>query len=139
MVTEIKNFSSLGGFMDYIEGEVKAVKDKLEKYVNDLNIVRTKIESLDKFSNFISKLTGKESKFPSQQEIDFMGLKLIINPSPHYEASILEEIIRKLNEKLISLQKIKKAIESLEVHKIIDAQIQVVIIDDIPARLMLKI
>lgn len=139
MVTEIKNFSSLGGFMDYIEGEVKAVKDKLEKYVNDLNIVRTKIESLDKFSNFISKLIGKESKFSSQQEIDFMGLKLIINPSPHYEASILEEIIRKLNEKLISLQKIKKAIESLEVHKIIDAQIQVVIIDDIPARLMLKI
>lgn len=139
MVTEIRNFSSLGGLMDYIEGEVKAVKDKLEKYVNDLNIVRTKIESLDKFSNFISKLIGKESKFSSQQEIDFMGLKLIINPSPHYEASILEEIIRKLNEKLISLQKIKKAIESLEVHKIIDAQIQVVIIDDIPARLMLKI
>ena len=139
MVTEIREFKSVNELIDHINHEINNITVTIESYMKKINEIKDKIEKLNKISDYLTKVLGKRPETISPQEVNFMGLKIIINPSLKQELEVFEDIIKKLNDKLIALQKIRKAIESLGLSEYEELELKVVIIDELPVKLMIKL
>ncbi len=139
MVTEIREFQSVQELLEHIDDEISNIRKSIEAHMKSLDEIKSRIERLDKISNYLTRVLGRRPEMLPCQEVDFMGIKILINPSPQHEVEAFEDIIRKLNEKLIALQKIKKAIESLGLTGSTELKLKVVIIDELPVKLMIKL
>jgi len=139
LVTEIKVFRTPGELINVLDNEIERIKTLLEQYMGMLDEQKAKIEKLQRLSESLGKLFGKTPTLVASQEVDVMGLKFVVNPSPHQEVETLEEIVKNLNDKLIVLQKIKKAVESLGMTMDAELNLTVSIVNDIPTRIMLKL
>ena len=139
LVTEIKIFKTPADLMNTIDSEIEHIKTLLEQYMARLEEQKKKIEQIKKLSESLSKLLGRKTDIGSVQEVNIMGLSFIVNPSPKQEVDAIEEVIKNLNDKLIVLQKIKKALESLGLSADAELNLAVTIINDIPTKIMMKI
>jgi len=134
MVTEIVEFKSIGELMEYVKREFENVRKLMEKYHGELEEAEARASAYER----IMKVVGRETVTGSHQEINFFGLRVIIGPTPMDEVEALRQIILKLNEKMSGLQKVKRAVELL-VQETPVISIRVVIIDEVPQKLIIKI
>ncbi|MEM3615809.1 MAG: hypothetical protein QXX09_04070 [Candidatus Methanomethylicia archaeon] len=137
MVSEIKAFQTLRELMEYINERIKEIEELIRKHQEKLEDIGRKIETYKRIAEtFISSkgsnITG------GQQEIDFYGIGILINPKPEREIEILEEVLRRVNDRLVGLYKVRKALELLNIDLSAKINCQVVIIDDIPQKLIIK-
>ena len=139
MVTEMKEFSTIKELMDHLDTKIEDTKNLLEQYMAKLEVQKVKIEKIQALSNSLSKVLGRKPNIGVSQVVDLMGLKLVVNPSPVQEVSQLENLIKALNDQLVVLQKIKKAVESLGMVQDTQLNLSVIFVNDIPTTLMLQL
>jgi prefoldin subunit 5 len=134
MVTEIVEFKSVKELMEYVNREFENVRKLMEKYQGELEEAEARASAYER----IMKAVGGEAATGLHQEINFFGLKVVIGPTPRDEVEALKQIILKLNEKMSALQKVKRAVELL-VQETPVMSIRVLIIDEVPQKLIIKI
>ncbi|MCR6623047.1 MAG: hypothetical protein NDF58_00435 [archaeon YNP-LCB-024-027] len=134
MVTEIVEFKSVRELMEYVDREFENVRKLMEKYNGELEDAEARASAYEK----IMKAVGRETATGPHQEINFFGLKVIIGPTPMDEVEALKQIILKLNEKMAGLQRVRRAVELL-VQETPVMSIKVLIIDEVPQKLIIKI
>jgi len=139
MVTELKTFKTVKELISYLDEQVENTKRLLEEYMSRLETQKSKMEKIRALSESLGKILGRAPSIGASQTVDIMGLKLIINPSPIQEVITLEDVIKQLNDKLIVLQKIKKAVESLGMLEETELNLNVAVVNDIPTVVMMQL
>ncbi|MCD6154952.1 MAG: hypothetical protein J7J22_04190 [Candidatus Verstraetearchaeota archaeon] len=139
MVTELKTFKTVKELISYLDEQVENTKRLLEEYMSRLETQKSKMEKIRALSESLGKILGRAPSIGTSQTVDIMGLKLIINPSPIQEVTTLEDVIKQLNDKLIVLQKIKKAVESLGMLEETELNLNVAVVNDIPTVVMMQL
>jgi hypothetical protein len=104
-------FSNPKDFEGYVIQEIADAKKTILSYSEKLNTASKRYESLPKGDGKKkSKWTGGGGSDilgnTKQQEVE--GFKILVNPTPNYELSILDEAIRSVQERLEALEKIEK-------------------------------
>ncbi len=110
MAINLLYFSNPKDFEGYVLQEIAEAKKTILSYTEKLNNASRRYESLPKGDGKKkSKWTGGGSDVPAstkQQEVE--GFKILVNPTPNYELSVLDEAIRSVQERLEALEKIEK-------------------------------
>lgn len=140
---EIHSYKTAQELTKEIDDEIQRIKTLLGDYLRRLDEARARQEKLRKTQEALSKLTGGKLSAMKQtgetQELDLMGLRVVINASADEEASSLEESIKTLQDKLNTLQKVRKALEPLTSLEEVSSPLTVVKNDGVPTKIMLRL
>lgn len=139
MVTEFREFTNISEMIKPIDEEISKVRNMLGDYLRKLDESKLKSEKIKKARTAISKIAGMEVEIaPSSKELDIMGLKIIVNPTPEDESLALEEIVKDLQERLTTLQRVRKSLEPLTTMDV-EVGITALMKDNIPVKIFVRL
>jgi len=123
-----------------LDDEIGRIRTLLGDYLRRLEETRIKTDRLKKAQEAIIKFAG-EKQIPSLEgrEIELSGLKVFVNPNLRQETDMLEDIVKTLQDKLNTIQKIRKALEPLTGFEEGIVTIAAVMSDNIPTKLMIHL
>ncbi|MEM1550256.1 MAG: hypothetical protein QXE58_05615 [Candidatus Methanomethylicia archaeon] len=137
MVSALKTFQTLKELADYVDEKLKEVQNLIIEHQKMLEDVNRRIEVYKRIAGPMVS-SGDSSDIGRRQEIEFHGIEISLNPQPEREIEILNEILKRLNERLAGLYKVRRALELLNIDFSARINCQVVIIDDVPKKLIIK-
>jgi GTP1/Obg family GTP-binding protein len=133
----VKEFTTFADLIKSIDEELNTLKQQLADYLRRLEDIRAKSEQERKLKELLKNLTGEEQSSKGRV-VDLKEVKLFINPDAEQEASVLEEIIDRINKTIQSLQSIRKSLEPLSGVEV-EAKIVVVYKEGVPSSIILKL
>ncbi len=133
----IREYSSISELLKSIDDTVAEYRRVLGELLKKTEELRVKSEQEAKLRAVLSKL-GAPVTPPSSTEIGLRSIKLVINPLPQQELSLIEVAVEALNNKITALTSIKKDIEALSALGDVGIKITVIYVDDVPKNIILK-
>ncbi|WP_425277384.1 hypothetical protein [Staphylothermus marinus] len=133
----VKEFSSFADLIKNIDEELNTLKQQLADYLRRLEDIRAKSEQERRLRELLKNLTGEEQTSKGKV-VDLKDVKLYVNPDAEQEATVMEEIIDRINKTIQSLQSIRKALEPLS-NVEVEAKIVVVYKEGVPSSIILKL
>ncbi|MCD6301113.1 MAG: hypothetical protein J7L82_03480, partial [Staphylothermus sp.] len=130
MSTVVKEYTSFAELVKSIDEELNTLKQQLAEYLRKLEDVRAKSEQERKLREVLKNLIG-EKQVGKGRVVELKDVKLLINPDAEQEASVMEEIISRINRTIQSLQNIRKTLEPFSGIDV-ETKILVVYREDIP-------
>ena len=109
----IKDYSSFLQLSEKINTEISQTKSKLGKYLLQIDNKKLLAEKSQKILNVVSKMTGKSHCTENQDELLIDGLQIVLDATPRHELEVLENVVKSQQDRLLHLQKTKKAINEL--------------------------
>ncbi|ABN69581.1 hypothetical protein Smar_0472 [Staphylothermus marinus F1] len=137
MSAVVKEFSSFADLIKNIDEELNTLKQQLADYLRRLEDIRAKSEQERRLRELLKNLTGEEQTSKGKV-VDLKDVKLYVNPDAEQEATVMEEIIDRINKTIQSLQSIRKALEPLS-NVEVEAKIVVVYKEGVPSSIILKL
>lgn len=137
MSAVVKEFSSFADLIKSIDEELNTLKQQLADYLRRLEDIRAKSEQERRLRELLKNLTGEEQTSKGKV-VDLKDVKLYVNPDAEQEATVMEEIIDRINKTIQSLQSIRKALEPLS-NVEVEAKIVVVYKEGVPSSIILKL
>jgi len=104
-------FSNFKQVLEYINDEISKLNRKIADLSAQYNIVKRKAEKMKKIEEAFSQLLG--TKIGGVNEIDLMGIKVIVGSRAVDELKVYEEVLLSLQERLEALMKARKVLEPL--------------------------
>lgn len=139
MAIEIREFANINELIKPIDEEISKVRSMLGDYLRKLDESKVKSDKIKKTRAAIAKIAGAEVDVtPTSKELDIMGLKIIINPTPEDESLAFEETVKDLQERLTALQRVRKSLEPLTTMDI-EVGIFALMKDNIPIKIFIRI
>ncbi|MGQ9468855.1 MAG: hypothetical protein ACUVTD_03390 [Nitrososphaerales archaeon] len=136
--SELKIFNTPEELKKSLDDEIGRIRNLLGDYLRRLEENRIKTDRLKKAQEAIIKFAGEKQILSLEgREIDLSGLRVFVNPSLRQEMDLLEEIVKTLQDKLNTLQKIRKALEPLTGFEEGIVTIAAIMSDNVPTRLMI--
>ncbi|MCS7096864.1 MAG: hypothetical protein NZ926_00030 [Candidatus Methanomethylicia archaeon] len=139
MVSEIREFKNVAELVGYLNKRVGEIVEDMKKYHGLLEDIKRRIETYGKFIEMMGVDVSEITKLQNRQEIDFYGVGIIVNPRPEREIELINEVLIKLNEELTALHKIRRALELLGINPEARINLQVLIVNDVPKKLIIKL
>ena len=137
MTTLIKEFSSIGEFIKDLDGTLAEYRRRLGELLRRLEDLRVKAEQEKRLKELLSKLGGSAGG-ASANVIKLKTINLVMNPSPQQEISALEEAVENLNNKITTLQAMKKDLEMIA-NAEIEVKVSAIYVDGLPKTLFIRI
>ncbi len=137
MVLEIREFPNVREFISYIDKEVDVLRKALSEVLKEVEELRAKAEKARKLRETLARIVEGLEKTGSR-EVDLKDIKLVINPTVEDEARLMEDLISDMQERILTFQKVRKAIEPLMELGELPAAIKVVFKDGKPMKLLLR-
>ena len=137
MVLEIREFPNVHEFISYIDKEVDVLRKALSEVLKEVEELRAKAEKARKLRETLARIVEGLEKTGSR-EVDLKDIKLVINPTVEDEARLMEDLISDMQERILTFQKVRKAIEPLMELGELPAAIKVVFKDGKPLKLLLR-
>ena len=109
----IKDYSSFLQLSEKINTEISQTKNKLGEYLLQIDNKKILAEKSQKILNIVSKMTGKPHCKGNQDELLIDGLQIVLDATPRHELEVLENVVKSQQDRLLHLQKTKKAINEL--------------------------
>lgn len=136
--SELKIFNSPDEFKKFLDDEIGRIRTLLGDYLRRLEEVRIKTDRFKKAQDALVKFAGEKQVTPYEsREIDLSGLKVFVNPSLRQETDTLEEMARGLQDKLNTIQRIRKALDPLISFEEGIVTMSAVMADNIPTKIMI--
>lgn len=134
---ELRTFQTPEELKKFLDDEIGRLRTLLGDHLRRLEEARIKAEKLRKAHDALAKFAGSK-QIPNFEgrEVDMTGLRVMINPTPRQEMDLLEEVVKTLQDKLNTVQRVRKAFDPLAVEEGI-VTITVAIADNVPHKLML--
>lgn len=113
MAINLLYFSTSTDFAAYVMHEIAEAKKTILSHTQKLNDASKRFDALPKSGG---KNNGNRSKWIGQdlsgntKQREVEGFKILINPTPNYELSILDEAIKSVQERLEAFENIDKHI-----------------------------
>lgn len=133
MVISLLFFPSLHDFASHIDREIVDAKDSLLHHTQKLNDSRKRYDLALSSNDQKPKNRNQNNASGNTKHVEIEGFRILVNPTPNYELSILDECIAPIHGKLEALERIKKhLLPSLKNCK----EITVILEDGIPTAFM---
>jgi DNA-binding transcriptional regulator YbjK len=137
----IYQFNGFDELLRYIEAQIGTLQDTLQQLEQRYESVKVRAERMKALERVLEDLIGE--KLSSLNEIDFMGLKVVVNARAVDELNVLEETIESQKESLEALLRIRDILYKLNSslsseEKLSGITILVQTLNEIPVKLLLK-
>lgn len=139
MGMELRSYDSLEEFVKSVDNELGKLKALLGDYLRRMEMVKGKAESLIRLGELLGKMAGRETLGLESQEIELGGLKVSINPTPKQELDVLVEVVKDLQDRISSLERIRKSLNVFEELGGVSLGVEVLYRDGVPVRMFLKL
>lgn len=137
MNREILIYNSLTEFLEYINNEIEETKKKIEEITKKYSDVERKAQVMMNIEETFKNMLGVE--MPMMNEIDLMGVKVVVGARAVDELRVYKEVLDSLKERLEALRKAKKILEPIvKSLKVSEIGVIVETINGIPERILLK-
>lgn len=140
MAYNLLQFNSFEELLRYIDSQIAALQKSISALQQRYEAVRAKAERVRAIERVLEDLLGE--KLPSLNEIDYMGLKLVINARAIDELTVLEEVLESQRDSLEALKSIRELLSRLESSGLASEAggfaILVETLNGIPMRILLK-
>lgn len=136
----IKEYNSAMQIAEKINKEIASTKSVLGEYLRQLDDVRSVAEKSKMLHAVVAKATGKKQSVEKSEQIDVNGLEIVLDATPLHELTAIESVVRSHQQRLITLQKVKEALEPLgPLNGTEGMRILVLERDGIPEQIMIKL
>jgi len=137
----IYQFNSFEDLLKYVEAQIASIQDTLQQLEQRYEVVRVRAERMKALERVLEDLLGE--KLSSLNEIDYMGLKVVVNARAVDELNVLEETIESQRESLEALARIREVLHKLgsslsSGEELAGISILVQTLNGIPVRILLK-
>ncbi|QOJ79566.1 hypothetical protein IG193_03670 [Infirmifilum lucidum] len=141
MSYNIYQFNSFDELLRYIEAEIATIQGTLQQLEQRYEAVRVRAERMKALERVLEDLLGE--KLSSLNEIDYMGLKVVVNARAVDELNVLEETIESQRESLEALSRVREILYKLgsslsSGEELTGISIVVQTLNGIPVRILLK-
>jgi len=133
-------FEGFGQLLEYVDARIQdleRIRATLSQRYQELSV---RAESIKKLEEALSRLIGSEIK--SIREVDFMGLRVVVEARVVDELNVIEEVLSSVNDTLTALKKVREVIEQLAktVSSEEGLRIKLIVetVNGIPVRILLK-
>jgi hypothetical protein len=138
---ELKNISSPGELVQYLQKEAEKASSAADSYTRQLEDVKIQAEQEKKTKEVIAKLIGR-NKSPRDetrgQEAKLDAIEVLVNPYPEQQQTLIEDLLESQQTKLNAIDKVKKAIEPLLKEKDVGMALSVIISNGVPIKLIIN-
>jgi hypothetical protein len=140
MVVELKEYNSAVELANRIESQISNTKSSLGEYLRRLDDIRTLAERSKKIREVVFKLAGKKTGENSLGEITVGDLNIVLDANPFHELTVIEEVVRDQQNRLLVLQKSREALNWVDQIGETDGLKYLVLeTDGVPEKILLKI
>lgn len=140
MSYSLLEFEGFGQLLEYVDARIQdleRIRATLSQRYQELSV---RAESIKKLEEALSRLIGSEIK--SIREVDFMGLRVVVEARVVDELNVIEEVLSSVNDTLTALKKVREVIEQLAktVSSEEGLRIKLIVetVNGIPVRILLK-
>ena len=140
MVVELKEYESAIEIAKSMDSDISKTKSILGDYLRRLDSIRNLAERSKKIREVVFKLAGRKAAQSSLGEINLGDLSVILDANPFHELTVIEQVVRSQQEKLLVLQKAREAINWVD--QIGDTEgLKYIVLesDGVPEKILLKI
>ncbi len=137
-VTDIRAFQSVSEFNAYLENEASNLRSQLGESLRRLEALKAKAEMLTKFESLLSQLAKGGEVGGESREFALGPVKVVVNPSPKQELEVLVNVVRSVQERLMLIEKIKKALEPLFKAQDVEVKLEVVFENNVPTKIFIR-
>ena len=110
----IKEYSSAMKIAEKIDKEIVETKSALGQYLRQLDDTKYAAEKLERLHNVVAKATGKKLPKENPNQLEVNGLEIVLDATPLHELAAIETVVRNRQQRLLSLQKVKESLGSLD-------------------------
>lgn len=111
MSYNVYQFKSFVELLRFIDSQINEMTNQVNTLSQRYNLLKKKAERIKKLEQALEQLVGE--KVSSLNEIDFMGLKVVVSARTVDELKVLEETIVSLRDILSALQRVREVISKL--------------------------
>jgi hypothetical protein len=139
-VIELVPFNSIADFTKFLDEEISRLRSQLGEFLRRLEAAKAKAEIMAKIESFLAELAREQAGGEAQgRQLQLGPISVIVNPTPKQELDALVATARSLQERIVTLEKIKKGIEPLQKMPSVEVKIEVLMENRIPTRIYLHI
>lgn len=113
-LVKIKEYSSATEIAEKIDKEIVETKSALGQYLRQMDIAKCAAEKKERLNELVAKATGKKLPKENPSQLEINGLEIILDATPIHELAAIETVVRNRQQRLMTLQKIKESMGSLE-------------------------
>jgi hypothetical protein len=140
MVVELKEYESAVDIAKAMDEDISKTKSILGEYLRRLDSIRNLAERSKKIREVVFKLAGKKSAQDSLGEITVGDLSVILDANPFHELTVIEQVVRSQQDRLLVLQKAREALNWVDqIGDTEGLKYMVMESDGVPERILLKI
>ena len=140
MVIELKEYESAVDIAKAMDEDISKTKSILGEYLRRLDSIRNLAERSKKIREVVFKLAGRKSAQNSLGEITVGDLSVILDANPFHELTVIEQVVRSQQDRLLVLQKAREALNWVDqIGDTEGLKYLVLESDGVPERILLKI
>ena len=140
MPVELKEYESATEIAKNIDDEIARTKSILGDYLRRLDEIRILAERSKKVRDVVFKLAGKKTAQNTLGEITVGNLEVVLDANPFHELTVIEEVVRGQQERLLALQKAREALNWVDqIGETEGLNYLVLERDGVPEKILLKI
>jgi hypothetical protein len=140
MVVELKEYESAIDIAKSMDNDISKTKSILGEYLRRLDSIRNLAERSKKIREVVFKLAGRKAAQSSLGEINLGDLSVILDANPFHELTVIEQVVRSQQDKLLVLQKAREALNWIDQIGDTDGLKYIVLESDgVPEKILLKI
>jgi len=111
MSYDLLTFTSIDEFMEYLDSQINQLKTKVDLLERRYAQLRSRAERIRRLEEVLSKLVGEQVR--SINEVDFMGIKVVVSARAIDELAAVEETLAALRDSLEALTRVREVISRL--------------------------
>jgi len=140
MPIELKEYESATEIAKNIDNEIARTKSILGDYLRRLDEIRILAERSKKVRDVVFKLAGKKTAQNTLGEITVGNLEVVLDANPFHELTVIEEVVRGQQERLLALQKAREGLNWVDqIGETEGLNYLVLERDGVPEKILLKI
>ena len=140
MPVELKEYESATEIAKKIDDEIARTKSILGDYLRRLDEIRILAERSKKVRDVVFKLAGKKTAQNTLGEITVGNLEVVLDANPFHELTVIEEVVRGQQERLLALQKAREGLNWVDqIGETEGLNYLVLERDGVPEKILLKI
>ena len=139
-VIELVPFNSIADFNKFLDEEISRLRSQLGEFLRRLEAAKARAEIMAKIESFLAELAREQAGAEAQgRQLQLGPVSVVVNPTPKQELDALVATARSLQERIVTLEKIKKGIEPLQKMPSVEVKIEVLMENRIPTKIYLHI
>ena len=138
-VIEITQFDNVSTLLQHLDAKISELRTQLGDYLRKLENMKVKAETMLKFESLLGELAkGAGGATTGGKELELGPVKVLINPSPKQELELMIDVVRSLQDRIVTLEKIRKSIEPLSKLSDIELTLEVIFRNSIPSQIIIR-